>query len=130
MFKSTPADDSSDHSSEFRLGFFIAHDPEDDDQIDDDDGCESLGFGDFLAFNCMLLALLPPDFSTQGKCLIVVTYMISVCIGHVGTRELGYFWNTWMMPAIPVPMFFISLYAIVLNYIVENVSTVCPPESN
>jgi hypothetical protein len=128
MLNSTTADDSSDDCSEVRPGFYTTHDP-DDDQIDDDD-CESLGFGDFLAFNSMLLALLPPDFSIHGKCLMVVTYMISVYIGHESTRQLGHFWNAWMMPAIPVPMFFISLYASVLNYIVDNASSVCPPESN
>ena len=122
------ADGSSSGRSEVQPGLYTAHDP-DDDQIDDDDGCESLGFGDFVAFNTMLLALLPPDFSIQGKCLMAVTYMISVCIGDESSRQLGFFWNAWMMPAIPVPMFFITLYAILLNYIVENVSTVCPPLS-
>jgi hypothetical protein len=128
MFLPILADDSTDECSEFPPGLYTTYDP-DDDQIDDDDGYESIGFGDFVAFNSMLLALLPPDFSIQGKCLMVGTYMISVCIGHVGTRQLGHFWNALMMPGIPVPMFFISLYAIVLNYIVENVSTECPSES-
>ena len=125
MISCTTADNSSGNCLEVQPGFYTAHDP-DDDQIDDDDGCESLGFGDFLAFNSMLLALLPLNLSIQGKCLMVVTYMISVCIGDESSRQLGFFWNAWLMPAIPVPMFFISLYAILLNYIVENVSTVCP----
>ena len=129
MFSSSPANESADVCSEVRPGLYTAHDP-DDDQIDDDDDCKSLGFGDFFAFNTMLLALLPLDFSIQGKCLMAVTYMISVCIGLVSTFQLGDFWNTRIMPGIPVPMFFISLYAILLNYIVENVSPVCPPVSN
>ena len=130
MFNSKkPANDSADVCSEVRPGVYTGRDP-DGDQINDDDSCESLGFGDFLAFNSMLLALLPPDFSIQGKCLMVVTYMVIVCIGHDSTRQLGDLWNTCMTPAIPVPMFFVSLYAILLNYIVENVSTVCPPVSN
>ena len=119
MFNSVTVDDSS----KVRPGVYSANDP-------DDDGYKCLGFGDFVAFNTMLLALLPPDFSIQGKCLMVVTYMISVSIGLVITCRLGDFWNTWMMPAIPVPMFFITLYAILLNYVVENVSTVCPPVSD
>ena len=76
----------------------------------------------------MLLALLPLDFLIEGKCLIVVTYMISVCIGHESTRQLRRFWNTWMMPATPVPMFFISPYALLLNCIVEHVISVCLTE--
>jgi hypothetical protein len=129
MSNPTTVDYPSDDCSEVQPGLYTTHDP-DDDQIDDDDGCESLGFGDFFAFNSMLLALLPPDFSIQGKCLMAVTYMISVCIGHESTRQLAHFWNTWMMPGIPVPMFFISLYAILLNYIIENVITVCPSGSD
>jgi hypothetical protein len=128
-FLSILVDDSANECSEVRTGVHTARDP-DGDQINDGDSCESLGFGDFLAFNSMLLALLPPDVSIQGKCLMVVTYMVIVCIGHDSTHQLGYFWNECIMPAIPVAMFFITLYAIVLNYIVENVIAVCPPISN
>ena len=77
MFSSLPANDSADECSEIQPGLYTTHDSRGD-QIHKDGGCESLGFGDFFAFNTMLLALLPPDFSIQGKCLMVVTYMVSV----------------------------------------------------
>ena len=71
MVNSMPANDSLDECSEVRLGLYTTHDP-DDDHIDEGDDCESLGIGDFFAFNIMLLALLPPDFSIQGKCLMIM----------------------------------------------------------
>ena len=94
-------------------GLYITHDVEHD---DNDDYQESIGMGDFIIYNWMLLFILPPFISIQEKTLLLIGHIISVQIGFWMTRSLGYYWETEMLPGVPCPVVFVTLYVLVVDH--------------
>jgi hypothetical protein len=95
------------------LGFYITHELESD---DDDDNYASLGLGDFLIYNWTVLFILPPFVSIEEKTLVLIGHIISVQMGCWTTCCLKRYWEVNMLPGVPCPVVFVSLYALVVDH--------------
>ncbi|CAF3694408.1 unnamed protein product [Rotaria sp. Silwood1] len=91
----------------------------DDDESDQENNRASLGLGDFLIFNHMLLLVLPSASSITTKVYITIGHIIAIQIGLEVTFRLGRFYNQYVQPAVPLPLIFFSLYSILLNAYME-----------
>jgi hypothetical protein len=94
-------------------GLYITHELDHD---DDDDSFESIGIGDFVIYNWMLLFILPPFISIQEKILVLIGHIISVQMGCWMTSSLGHYWKTNRLPAVPCSVVCVSLYALVIDH--------------
>jgi hypothetical protein len=94
-------------------GFYITHEFDHD---DDNDTLESIGMGDFLVYNWMLLFIMPPFISIQEKALVLIGHIVSVQLGFWLTRSLGRYWESGMLPAVPCSVIFVSLHALVVDH--------------
>lgn len=74
----------------------------------------SLGLGDFLMFNFMLLLVLNPLLSLRTNIFIFLGHIIAVHIGQEGTRQLGIIYQQSIQPALPLPVITFSTYALFL----------------
>jgi hypothetical protein len=92
---------------------------DDDDESDQKNNRATLGLGDFQIFNLMLLLILSPVSSMTTKIYITIGHIIAIQIGQEATDRLGRFYNQYLQPALPLPVIFFSLYAILLNTFVE-----------
>jgi hypothetical protein len=101
------------------IGFYHNWNFDDDDESDQKNNRESLGLGDFQIFNLMLLLILSPVSSMTTKIYITIGHIIAIQIGQEATDRLGRFYNQCLQPALPLPVIFFSLYAILLNTFVE-----------
>jgi hypothetical protein len=97
-------------------GLYITHELDHDDPDDDQ---ESIGFGDFIVYNWMLLFILPPFISIQERILVLIGHIISVQMGFWMTRSLGHYWQSKRLPAVPCSVVFVSLYALLVDHFYE-----------
>ncbi len=67
----------------------------------------------------MLLSILPPLLPMTTKVFVTVGYIISVQIGNGGTRRLGRLCNQKKTPGVPLPVVFVSMYALILDMFTE-----------
>ncbi|CAF3351740.1 unnamed protein product [Rotaria socialis] len=79
----------------------------------------SLGTSDFLILNLMLLLILPPVSSMATKVYVAIGHIIAIQIGQKRTSRFGCSFNQYLLSALPLPVFFSSLYAILLNAFVQ-----------
>ena len=97
-------------------GFYMTHELE----FDDGDGkYESFGLGDFLIYNWTVLFIPSPLISIQEKTLVLIGHIISVQMGCQITRALGWYWRSNMLPGVPCPVVFVSLYALLIDHFYE-----------
>lgn len=92
----------------------------DENELDQKGDHRSLGLGDFFIFNLMLLSVLPPLSSMKIQICVVIGHIIAVQIGHEVTHQLGRLCNQWIQPAVPVPVISVSLYAILLQLLMNS----------
>jgi hypothetical protein len=91
-------------------GLYITHELDHDDSDDDH---SSLGLGDFLIYNWTVL----------------IGHIISVQMGCWTTHSLRNHWDTNMLPGVPCPVVFVSLYAFVVDHvycILWTKESICP----
>ncbi len=67
----------------------------------------------------MLLLILSPVSSMTIKVYITIGHIIAIQIGQEATHRFGRFYNYYIQPALPLPVIFFSLYAILLNTFIE-----------
>ncbi|CAF3419174.1 unnamed protein product [Rotaria socialis] len=79
----------------------------------------SLGTSDFLILNLMLLLILPPVSSMATKVYVAIGHIIAIQIDQKGTSRFGCSFNQYLLSALPLPVIFSSLYAILLNAFVQ-----------
>lgn len=70
-------------------------------------------------FNLMLLTILPCASSMTMKVCVTTGHIIAVHIGQEATRQLGHLYDRKRQPALPLPAVAVSIYAIILNLIIE-----------
>ncbi|CAF4432706.1 unnamed protein product, partial [Rotaria magnacalcarata] len=75
----------------------------------------SLGLGDFLIFNLMLLSVLPHLSSITIKMFIAIGHIVAVQIGQEATYRLGRLCDQSAQPAVPLPVIIVTLYTILLK---------------
>ncbi len=100
------------------IGFYYTWDF-DDDESNQENNRASLGLGDFFIFNHMLLLVLSSASSITTKAYITIGHIIAIQIGQEVAFRLGSFYNQYTLPAVPLPVIFFSLYAILLNVFIE-----------
>jgi hypothetical protein len=82
--------------------------------------CETLGGGDFVIYNLLLLWILPPLSSITIQFCILLGFIINIQIGLALMRWIGSIWKENLMPAVPIPVVLISAYAIIVDFILQS----------
>lgn len=90
--------------------FYITH------ELEYDDTLKSVGMGDFIVDNWMLLFIMPPFISNEEKFLVLIGHVVSVQKGFWLSRSLGRYWASALLPGVPCPVVFVSLYALVVDH--------------
>ena len=101
----------------FTIFCYFTHDIEDG--IDATKGCKVLGSGDFFAYNLLLLWILPPLSSITIQILVLFGLIVNVQIGLMLTEWIGSRWKENPRPALPLPVMFISTYALIVDFITK-----------
>ena len=94
-------------------GFYVTHDVDHD---DDDENFESIGLGDFLIYNWMLLIIMPLFIPVQEKTIVLIGHIVSVQVGLWMTRLLGDYWECDRLPALPCSVVFVSFYTLLVDH--------------
>jgi hypothetical protein len=102
----------------FPVFCYYTHDIEDG--IDATKGYRALGDGDFFLYNLLLLWILPPLSSTTIQICVLFGLIINVQIGIILTGWIGSLWKEYRMPALPLPVIFISAYALIIDFILQS----------
>ena len=97
---------------------FYTHDIEDG--LEACKGAESLGEGDFIFYNLLLLWILPPLSSTTIQICVLFGLIIFVQIGLELTSQFGYLWKEPIMPALLFPVILVSAYGVIVDCILQN----------
>ena len=118
LYNRKPAEELSKTELSIPYDFYSTWDF-DDNESDEERAEEALGHGDFYIYNLMLLSILPTLSSMITKMFITVGYIISVQIGNEGTIRLGHLHNQKNIPGVPLPVVFVSMYAIILDMFTE-----------
>lgn len=79
-----------------------------------------MGEADFVIYNLLLLWILSPSSSITIQICVLFGFIIMVQIGIVLTAQLRSLWEEQAMPALPFPVILVSTYAILVDYIVQN----------
>jgi hypothetical protein len=104
----------------FPIRCYYTHDIEDG--IDAIEGCEALGDADFFVYNLLLLWILPPLSSITIQMLVLFVLSITVQIGLMFTHFIGSRWKVYRRPALPLPVMFISTYALIVDCIIKSLN--------
>ena len=80
----------------------------------EDDGC-SIGAGDFITYNTLLLLAITPFPSVMIRLYITFGCMISVIIGLLVTNALGQLVKQNILPGVPLPVVIYSAYILFLD---------------
>jgi hypothetical protein len=107
--------------STFPFFCYYTHDIEDGE--DATQHCESLGGGDFLIYNLLLLWLLPPLLSITIQLCLLIAFIINIQIGFMVTDWIGSLWKENLMPTVPLRVILISGCSIILQFIVQSFHT-------
>lgn len=90
-------------------------------KIDDESFIISIGLGDFIFYNLMVLFILSPSLSMINQIYVVIGVIASVQIGYMVTNWTSVFRNkNNIQPALPLPVIFYSAYAILIDIFVQN----------
>jgi hypothetical protein len=80
----------------------------------------SLGCGDFLLYNILVLLALPPSSSLITKICVTFGSIISVQIGYLLTYLLCCLAKKYSAPGAPLPVITVSVYLFILDLIMPN----------
>ena len=97
---------------------FYTHDIEDG--LEACKGYSSLGEGDFIYYNLLLLWILPPLSSTTIQLSVLFGLIIIVQIGIELTSQFGSLWEEDMMPGLLFPVILVSAYGVVIDCILQS----------
>ena len=99
--------------------YYSTGDPDENGHIVRSENVSSLGLGDFLFYNLMLLWILPPSSSITTQACVAIGHIIAIQIGKALARELATLNDCGGCPALPLPIVAVSLYAWVLDLLIE-----------
>jgi hypothetical protein len=85
----------------------------------------SLGGGDFLVYNILVLFALPPSSSLITKICVTFGSIISVQIGSLLTYLLRRLAKKYSGPGVPLPVISVSVYLFILDLIIPNKFNQC-----
>ena len=88
---------------------------DDNGNIERGSNVSSLGLGDFLFYNLMLLWILPPLSSVTTQACVAIGHIITFQIGETIAAELATLHGCGSCPALPLPIVAVSFYASVLD---------------
>jgi hypothetical protein len=83
------------------------------------------GLGDFFVFNQMVLFILLPVWPMITKILVVCGCIIAIQLGQCGTAFIHRLWKLDILPGLPMPVITFSIYAMILNVIMEYANNNC-----
>ncbi len=89
--------------------------------IDETKILSGLGGADFVAYNVLLLWVLPPSPSITIKLFVFFGFLITIQIAVMITCWISYAWKQSDMPGVPIPVVLVSTYAIIVDFIIQNV---------
>jgi len=92
---------------------YYTHDIED--EIDTVKTLEILGGGDFLMYDLLLLWLVSPLSSIIIQLCVFFCFIINIHVSIIITDWIGSLWNENPMPAVPVPVVIVCIYAIIID---------------
>jgi hypothetical protein len=79
----------------------------------------SLGLGDFIAFNLMVLMSLSPCWSMTKKIFVVFGSIISIQLGQWSMRVSHHLFAETRLPALPFSVIPFSIYTVIVNSVME-----------
>jgi hypothetical protein len=80
----------------------------------------SVGYGDFLIYNILVLIALPSSSSLITKICVTFGSIISVQIGSLLTYLLRCLTKKYSAPGVPLPVITVSVYLFILDLIMPN----------
>jgi hypothetical protein len=101
--------------------FFCYYSYDIEDGIDATKNLEGLGGADFVAYNILLLWVLPPLPSMTIQLCVLFGFLIIIQIALMITDWIASVWEESGMPGIPLPVILVSTYAIIVDFITQNV---------
>jgi hypothetical protein len=95
--------------------------------IDGEKRGAALGFGDFIAYDLMILLALPPSPSSSiiTQLWITAVSIIIINIGHLVTGWLMKIYRLQVAPGVPLPVMTFTAYLLLLDIISADESTLC-----
>ncbi|CAF3046612.1 unnamed protein product [Rotaria sp. Silwood2] len=102
----------------FPVFSYYTHDIENG--IDAIKGYRALGDSDFFIYNLLLLWLLSPLSSTIKQMLLFFGLTVNIQIGLMITDWIRSLWKEYQMPALPLPVIFVSAYVLIIDFIIKN----------
>ena len=90
--------------------------------IDGERNGDSLGFGDFLVYNVLLLIVLPTSSSMSTQIWVTLGCIICIDIGYILTEWLQLIWKEEGFPGLPLPVIVASAYILFLDILMMNSS--------
>ena len=99
--------------------YYSTGEPDDNGHIVRSGKVSSLGLGDFLFYNLMLLWILPPLSSVTTQACVVVGHIIAIQTGKAIACELATLHGCDGCPGLPLPIVAVSLYTLVLDVFIE-----------
>jgi hypothetical protein len=97
---------------------FYTHDIEDG--LEACKSSKSLGEGDFIYYNLLLLWILPPLSSTTIQICVLLGLIIIIQIGLELTSQFAYLWEEHIMPGLLFPVILVSAYGVIVDCILQN----------
>jgi hypothetical protein len=104
-------------------GYYYPYDFDDDDY--NYENCLSLGLGDFLFFNLLILSIQCSFWLTSTKIYVLLGSIVIIQIGHYCMRIVQRLWNESCMPALPFSVIPFSAYVIIIDNILYCATTKC-----
>ena len=89
--------------------------------IDATTNFSGLGGADIVTYNILLLWVLPPSPSITIKLCVLFGFLITIQIALMITNWISYAWKQFDMPGVPFPVVLVSTYAIIVDFIIQNV---------
>lgn len=114
-------------TSEFSpSGYYYPYDIDDDNF--DNENCLSLGLGDFLVFNLMILSIQSSFWMITTKIYVLLGSIIIIQFGHSCMRIVQRIWNESCMPMLPFAVIPFTAYVIILHNILFYQINKCTDE--
>ena len=84
-----------------------------------------IGWGDFFAFDLLLLLVIPNNCSITIRTCTAFGCIISAQIGDVCTSFMRPYTDSDYLPAVPLPTIAVTAYAIAIDAIIEYSNLFC-----
>ena len=98
---------------------YFTHDIED--EPEPTEGWRGLGHSDFIMYNLLLLWILPPSSTTTVQVCVFLGFVATLQTAMMVAESIVFLRMDSRMPGVPMPVIFVSAYALVVDFFVQCV---------